>query len=50
VQSKKQKKLRKKKLNEQALYHHFIREGDPKFIAKKKAKMAIKKISGKKVN
>lgn len=50
MQSKKEKKLRKKKLNEQALYHHFIREGDSKFIAKRKAKMAIKKTSGNKAD
>jgi hypothetical protein len=40
---KKSKKLRKKELNEQALYHHFIRGGDSKFIAKRKAKILLKK-------
>ena len=43
MQSKKGKKLRIKKLNEQALYNHFIIEGDSKFIAKRKAKMISKK-------
>jgi hypothetical protein len=43
VKSKKEKKLRKKKLNEQALYHHFIREGNSKFIAKRKAKILLEK-------
>jgi hypothetical protein len=41
----KEKKLRKKKLNEQALYNHFIRKGNSKFIAKTKAKILLKKIS-----
>jgi hypothetical protein len=50
VRLKKGKKLLKKKLNEQALYHHFIIEGDSKFIAKRKAKMAIKKTSRKKLD
>jgi hypothetical protein len=49
MQSKKEKKFHLKKLNEQVLYNHFIRDGDSKFIAEKKAKMTIKKISGKKV-
>ena len=43
MQSKKGKKLRIKKLNEQALYNHFIIEEDSKFIAKRKAKMISKK-------
>ena len=50
MQSKKEKKLRKKKLNEQALYHHFIREGYSKFIAKRKAKITIKKLLSKKAD
>jgi hypothetical protein len=47
VKSKKEKKLRKKKLNEQALYNHFIGEGYSIFIAKNKAKMITKKITSK---
>jgi hypothetical protein len=42
-QSKKEKKLEKEKLNEQALFVHFKRKGDSKFVAKKKAKRLSKK-------
>jgi hypothetical protein len=43
MQSKKRKKIQKKRLNEQALYNHFIREGYSKFIAEKKVKMLVEK-------
>jgi hypothetical protein len=43
IKKPKEKNLRKKKLNEQAMYNHFIREGDSRFIAKTKAKILLKK-------
>jgi hypothetical protein len=48
VQLLNEKNIRKNKLNEIALYNHYIRDGDSKFVANRKAKIAIKRLSDKK--